>query len=510
VVDPSGLGVWIQSKFNLAGFLGQRIQIRWIGETWTWIDTTVGDYYAPGWADTRTEDGWWLDNIQVTGVITGQRSLLPDPGPIPATACPTVSNDTCPTCCDENLAVTDKGTSVILKVTDLAGNVIDGVTRLAIAGQPLRISAFESSLLGGCSGGVAQYQFFKNGAEAQGWSGKTYFQDAPTAFAEYQVQVRCSSDFSCTSQTGAVVDVIPYKGDGTDIILGTTHGHVLTGDGVRYYRGKCTAGVVPVTLCGPVGPVVVAIGDVPCNTAANCGAGGACGIAAGVADDTTLVCWVGPPGLDVDAYHGAAGPGITIGDEGNGAGGPAGSGGVPFGPPFVWTLNTNAVSGPYAAPPATVNPAFGTCYNPNPAPGPAASIPPGWAFPAPLAYPFPARVVMPGIGGFLGTDVMDPNPPAGYAKYYVIGHSAPPGVPVPAPVFSLGFANPRRCSKLVAADIPVACGPGPTPAGTCGAPKVCLGFTPAPPAPPAPLVLREVSDYDTTPATPWINLCPVP
>jgi len=58
VVDPSGTGVWVQSKFNLNGFLGQRrIRIRWIAATGRPAATR---------STARTnvfDDGWWLDNI---------------------------------------------------------------------------------------------------------------------------------------------------------------------------------------------------------------------------------------------------------------------------------------------------------------------------------------------------------------------------------------------------------------------------------------------------------------
>ena len=73
VVDPTGTGVWVETRFNLAAYLGQRVRLRWIGSSWE-FDAFSSSYYevGPGWSSTFQDDGWWLDNISVTGVITSQ------------------------------------------------------------------------------------------------------------------------------------------------------------------------------------------------------------------------------------------------------------------------------------------------------------------------------------------------------------------------------------------------------------------------------------------------------
>jgi hypothetical protein len=219
VVDPSGLGVWVQSKFNLAGFLGQRIRVRWVAGTWMF--QPADSYYemGGGWATTQNDDGWWLDNIQFKGTITAQLTPTPDTRPAPATACPATAADNC----NENTAASDKGTNPQLKVTDLSGNVIDGLSLVATYGQALRVTAIDSSLPGACTGGVAQFRFSKNGSLAQDWSAKSYFQDAPETDSTYNVQVRCSSDFTCTSLTGANASVKVNPGDGSEIALSVSH-----------------------------------------------------------------------------------------------------------------------------------------------------------------------------------------------------------------------------------------------------------------------------------------------
>jgi hypothetical protein len=73
VVDPTGTGVWVETRFNLAAYLGQRVRLRWIGSSWD-FDAFSSSYYevGAGWNGTQQDDGWWLDNISVTGVITSQ------------------------------------------------------------------------------------------------------------------------------------------------------------------------------------------------------------------------------------------------------------------------------------------------------------------------------------------------------------------------------------------------------------------------------------------------------
>jgi len=94
VVDPSGAGVWVETKFNLADHLGQRIRIRWIGSTWM-FDSVTDSYFAVGngWPPTLEDDGWWLDDITITGVVTSQVSPSPDDDPPPATSCPALCAD---------------------------------------------------------------------------------------------------------------------------------------------------------------------------------------------------------------------------------------------------------------------------------------------------------------------------------------------------------------------------------------------------------------------------------
>ncbi|HXU10651.1 MAG TPA: hypothetical protein VN898_01680, partial [Candidatus Binatia bacterium] len=265
-LDPSGVGVWVESKFKLADYAGHRVRIRWIASTWEF--DAYSSSYQPcdvEWSGcSDADDGWWLDNIKITGAIERQMSTAPDLDQPPATACPAG--------CDPSVG--DRGTQPVLSVLDAAGNPIDGVTRVAIAGETIKVSAALSTLPGGCAGGAPQYRFLRNGTLVQDWSSKTYFLDSPMATSTYRLLVRCGTDFACTGQTGASVDVPVYSGDGGDAILGrktgpgvidTTAGVAYDGAGrttiVSWFAPLPTADLYRGTIGGGLSPGRLTVGE---------------------------------------------------------------------------------------------------------------------------------------------------------------------------------------------------------------------------------------------------------
>ena len=70
----------MNTRFNLADFLGQWIQIRWVAESWV-FDGNSSSYFELGssWGTPVThDDGWWLDDIHVIGTIEEQFTPAPD------------------------------------------------------------------------------------------------------------------------------------------------------------------------------------------------------------------------------------------------------------------------------------------------------------------------------------------------------------------------------------------------------------------------------------------------
>jgi hypothetical protein len=367
VLDPSGVGVWAQTRFYLDPYIGQRIRIRWIAETWN-FGGDFGSYHEIGgtWASLTGDDGWWLDDIVLTGAVTSQVSLVIDNTPKTGTC----TGDPC------NAAVGDMGTAVVLTVTDAAGVPIDGVTRIPATGSPIRVGAAGSSFPGGCSGGYAEYQFLRDGIVVQPWSGNAFFNDSPERTTRYTALVRCTSDPGCTSAAGASFDLPVRSGEGGDVVFGARGGSFDPGAGVVYYWGACSAGTV----------------GAPCNSAADCGAGGACAVTATTADDVTVLrLWsASDDGLDVVKGTVPAGPA------------PKGTLSGSF-----WTLP--GLSGP--------------CFLSNLAPTPAAT----------------------GFNHSSGplTQSQDPNPAVGAVLYYHASANSPGGASLDA----YGCPSPAICSN---------------------------------------------------------------
>jgi hypothetical protein len=93
VLGSQGDGIWVQSKFSLGLFIGQRVKIRWVAQSWagfgddweSYLESPGGSVFDIGTA----HDGWWIDEVQVTGAITTQVSPILDTTTIPLTTqCP--------------------------------------------------------------------------------------------------------------------------------------------------------------------------------------------------------------------------------------------------------------------------------------------------------------------------------------------------------------------------------------------------------------------------------------
>jgi hypothetical protein len=67
-----GLGTWVESKFDLTRFRGRSIRVRFLTsapEVGAGIESW--DAYNPeGFNPTRIDDGWWIDDVTVTGAVT--------------------------------------------------------------------------------------------------------------------------------------------------------------------------------------------------------------------------------------------------------------------------------------------------------------------------------------------------------------------------------------------------------------------------------------------------------
>ena len=190
-----GDGVWVQSRFNLALFLGQRVKIRWIGQTWAGFNNGWESYLqppgsAPPFDLGYNDDGWWIDGVQITGAVQTPFVPVLEPTSLPlASQCPAINS---PANCNEAVGATN-GINPLLVLTDSDG---DG----ALApGEAFRLDALGTDNPGGCKNGILQFQFLKDGVVVQDWSTTTSYVAGFTGLAQYTAKARCSTDFSCTS-----------------------------------------------------------------------------------------------------------------------------------------------------------------------------------------------------------------------------------------------------------------------------------------------------------------------
>jgi hypothetical protein len=215
--EPASGALWVRSRFSLAGFLGQRVQIRWIAQGWEFDPYTDGgcydSQYGSGWATSIHNDGWWVDDIRLTGAIETQATPLPDTGaPPPSATCPATPDGAC----DESVG--DRGYLAAIIARDIGNR--DGVFE---AGERIELDASGTANPGGCVDGVALYRFLRDGAVARDFTADPLFRDSPVGDTTYRVLARCSRDPACTSEAGAAMTVPVYTGDGGDIALRVSH-----------------------------------------------------------------------------------------------------------------------------------------------------------------------------------------------------------------------------------------------------------------------------------------------
>jgi hypothetical protein len=212
---PSGGALWVKSRFSLANYIGQRVQIRWIATTWEFdLNGPTQDYatYGHGWENSLNDDGWWVDDINITGAITSQVSPVADVHTPPASTCPAAGTE-----CNPALG-TDHGFNPVLVAADSDG---DGIFE---KGENVFFSAVNTTNPGGCANGVTEYRFLRNGQVVQDWSAQPAFQEGVQVDATYQVLARCSATAVCTTTTGASASVLVYPGDSTDLNLTLLNG----------------------------------------------------------------------------------------------------------------------------------------------------------------------------------------------------------------------------------------------------------------------------------------------
>jgi hypothetical protein len=251
-LGSQGDGIWVQSKFNLGAFIGQRVKIRWVAQSWaafgdgweSYMESPVG---TNPFDLATADDGWWLDEIQVTGAITTPVNPIVEPNTIPlGTQCPVAAGSQC------NQALGTNGFNVAFTIDDTNQDSVPS------PGEQILLDASQTGNPGGCADGVPQFQFSRiNGVTVtvlQSWSTQASLQLSDAAEGDiFRVEVRCSSDFTCTTPpTGPPAGAAVCNGNPFHAFVNVANGNAPQAPGFTtwLFGASCTtAGATGASLC---------------------------------------------------------------------------------------------------------------------------------------------------------------------------------------------------------------------------------------------------------------------
>ena len=76
----TGLGTWVESRFNLDRFKGRRVRLRFLSTSLKAgsFDTWENLYY---WNPEPADDGWWIDDVLLANVLTTPTEMMVDLAP---------------------------------------------------------------------------------------------------------------------------------------------------------------------------------------------------------------------------------------------------------------------------------------------------------------------------------------------------------------------------------------------------------------------------------------------
>jgi hypothetical protein len=174
------------------------------------------------------DDGWYVDDIRITNMLSSPVTLSDDTFTNPANACPTLVEDHCDfvdadlTCLPDEVDNDQDGT--------VDETCEDNCATLA-PGHAFTMSAAES-FAGQCVDGSLNYRFWLD-TDADGtisdepassilydWSDKTLYVDNPVGAQDYCVEVRCATDPLCVDHTCINAGHRTANPDARDFITG--------------------------------------------------------------------------------------------------------------------------------------------------------------------------------------------------------------------------------------------------------------------------------------------------
>jgi hypothetical protein len=180
------------TKFSLDRYRGRRIRFRFVTTSIEVADAITMDQGLGGWNPIEADDGWYIDDIQVSNTLVSAANVTAD----------TVANAGLPAC----PAIACTSVTASLSATP------------ASTGAPGQLTSLDASgSSGSCVNGVLQYRFWvTNNNTTVGdagdellrtWTDNPIIADAPNNTTRYGVQVRCSALTTCQNSATTSVTV---------------------------------------------------------------------------------------------------------------------------------------------------------------------------------------------------------------------------------------------------------------------------------------------------------------
>ncbi|MCP3980277.1 MAG: S8 family serine peptidase [bacterium] len=190
-----GLGTWVESRFDLARFRGRRLRLRF-QNSGIKVGTFANYEQLFGYNPDPGDDGWWIDEIEISDTLSTAASISVDNAP-------NAGLDPCGSICDSVTA-------------DLQ---LDPAGGLGAPGQPVELDASGSTAQNGrCLDGTLQFRFSNNvDGVMRDYTDDPTLLDAPLVAKTYTVDVRCSADDTCNGTANAGIAISCPTGPGITV-----------------------------------------------------------------------------------------------------------------------------------------------------------------------------------------------------------------------------------------------------------------------------------------------------
>lgn len=217
----NGEGTWVLRKYDLSPWKGQHVLFRWhhSPQAVTGIDnladTGVGILYG------NVDDGWFIDNVRVSGLASALTLTTDNVGE--------ATHQDCGTACTSETIVprvvvvpyprNDRNgapkaawgcTESTVAYCDMdIDNAVDATTddfESDAPGRPWIIDGRFTSVAS-CLGGTPEYRFSANSVVIRDWTTNNVLTVNPIVDTTYRVDVRCSTEPTCTNYTEFTITV---------------------------------------------------------------------------------------------------------------------------------------------------------------------------------------------------------------------------------------------------------------------------------------------------------------